>query len=69
MLLVPFLKATFPAVVAIAETITGLPYFAVVTEPGSESATVGVAFMTVSVTVALVIAGVEAESLTVIDCV
>jgi hypothetical protein len=65
----PLTNATVPGVVAVAETVTGFPYFAVVTEPGSESVTVGVAFVTVSVTVAFVVAGDAAESITVIVCV
>jgi hypothetical protein len=63
----PLTKATLPGVVAIAEIITGFPYFAVVTDPGSESATVGVALKTESEIVAEVVAGVPAESITVID--
>jgi hypothetical protein len=65
MLLEPLTNATVPAVVATAEIVTGLPYFAVVTAPGSERVSVGVALLTVSVTVALVDAGVAAESTTV----
>ena len=65
----PLTKAIFPAVVAIAEIVTGFPYFAVVTEPGRERATVGVAFETVRVTVAVVEAGVADESMAVIVCV
>jgi hypothetical protein len=65
----PLTNATLPAVVAMAEMVTGLPYFAEVTDPGKESESVGVALVTVSVTVALVVTGFVAESLAVIVCV
>ncbi len=38
-----FLKATFPGVLAATESVTGVPYVAVVTDPGSEILVVGVA--------------------------
>jgi hypothetical protein len=65
----PLTKATVPGVVATAEIVTGLPYLAVVTEPGSARVRVGVAFETVKVIVAEVEAGVAAESKTVTVCV
>jgi hypothetical protein len=68
MLLEPLTKATVPGVVAIAEIVTGLPYLAVVTEPGRARVRVGVALMTESEIVADVVAGVPAESITVIVC-
>ena len=69
MVVEPLTKATVPGVVAIAEIVTGLPYLAVVTEPGRERLKVGVALVTVRVIVADVEAGVAAESRTVTDCV
>jgi hypothetical protein len=69
MLLEPLTKAIFPAVVATAEIVTGLPYLAVVTAPGSERVSVGVALLTVRVIVAFVVTGFVAESLAVIVCV
>jgi hypothetical protein len=58
-------KATLPGIGEVAEIVTGEPYFVVVTEPGSESARVGVALETVSLTVAVVEDGVADESSTV----
>ena len=69
MLLEPLTNATVPAVVATAEIVTGLPYLVVMTAPGSERVSVGVALLTVRVTVAFVVTGLSAESLTVIVCV
>jgi hypothetical protein len=51
MVFVPSLNETRPAVLAAAEILTAFPYFAVVTVPGSDKATVGVAFVTVKVIV------------------
>ncbi len=48
---VPSLKTTDPGVTDTAVTETGVPYFAVVTEPGSESAIVGVALLIVTLIV------------------
>ena len=48
----PLMKATLPGIGEVAEIVTGDPYFAVVTEPGSERAKVGVALVIVTVTTA-----------------
>ncbi len=48
----PLIKATLPGIGDVAEIVTGDPYFAVVTEPGSESARDGVALLIVMVTTA-----------------
>jgi hypothetical protein len=53
--LVPSLNETRPEVLAAAEILTAFPYFAVVTDPGSDKASVGVAFVTVKV----IVTGVE----------
>jgi hypothetical protein len=69
MLVEPLTNETVPGVVATAEIVTGFPYFAVVTDPGSERLNVGVAFTTVRFTVAVVTTGVAAESRTLMVCV
>jgi hypothetical protein len=47
-----FLNAIFPGVLADAERVTGVPYLAVVTPPGKERIAVGVALLTIILTVA-----------------
>jgi hypothetical protein len=46
----PLTKATLPDTGDVAEIVTADPYFVVVTEPGRESARVGVALLIVIVT-------------------
>ena len=48
-----FLNAIFPGVLADADSVTGVPYLAVVTPPGKERVAVGVALFTIIVTIAL----------------
>jgi hypothetical protein len=62
----PLTNATLPGIGEVAEIVTGDPYFVVVTEPGSESARVGVALETVKVTVTGVVPVEPAASVTVI---
>jgi hypothetical protein len=59
-----FLNATFPGVLTAAEIVTGVPYFAVDDDAGSERLTVGFAFEIVIVMFAVAVP--PAESLAVI---
>jgi hypothetical protein len=47
------LKVTLPGVLAATERVTGVPYLAVITPPGSDKVAVGVALLTVILTVAV----------------
>jgi hypothetical protein len=62
MVSVPLTKVTFPGTVVTAEIETGFPYFAVVTDPGSESVRVGVALLTISVTTTDGVADAESRA-------